>query len=46
MLGSLQNHHGKVPLVKQKSTVEGHANRMEQEEDRISELKDKIEIKK
>jgi archaeosine-15-forming tRNA-guanine transglycosylase len=28
-----------------KSTVEGHCSRLEQVEDRISELKDKIEIK-
>jgi hypothetical protein len=46
MLGSLQNSRGKIPVVKQKSTVEGHASRIEQVEDRISELKDKIEIKK
>jgi hypothetical protein len=28
-----------------KNTVEGHTSRLEQEEYRISELKDKIEIK-
>jgi hypothetical protein len=28
-----------------KNTVEGHSSRLEQVEDRISELKDKIEIK-
>jgi hypothetical protein len=28
------------------NTVEGHSSRLEQVEDRISELKDKIEIKK
>jgi hypothetical protein len=35
----------KVPLVKQKNTVEGHSSRLEQVEDRISELEDKTEIK-
>jgi chromosome segregation ATPase len=35
----------KIPLVKQKNTVESHFNRPEQMEDRISELEDKIEIK-
>jgi hypothetical protein len=38
----------KIPLVKQTNknkTVEGHSNRLEQVEDRISKLKNKIEIK-
>jgi hypothetical protein len=35
----------KVPLVKQKTQWKAILNRLEQTEDRISELKDKIEIK-
>jgi hypothetical protein len=35
----------KSPCSQTKNTVEGHSSRLEQVEDRISELKDKIEIK-
>jgi hypothetical protein len=35
----------KSPYSQTKNTVEGHSSRIEQGEDRISELKDKIEIK-
>jgi hypothetical protein len=35
----------KIPFSQTKSTVEGHSSRLEQVEHRISELKDKIEIK-
>jgi hypothetical protein len=35
----------KSPFSKTKNTVEGHSSRLELVEDRISELKDKIEIK-
>jgi hypothetical protein len=35
----------KSPFSQTKSTVEGHYNRLEQVEDRISELEGKIEIK-
>jgi hypothetical protein len=35
----------KSPFNQTKSTVEGHSSRLEQVEDRLSELKDKIEIK-
>jgi hypothetical protein len=35
----------KSPYSQTKNSVEGHSSRLEQVEDRISELKDKIEIK-
>jgi hypothetical protein len=35
----------KRPFNQTKNTVEGHSSRLEQVEDRVSELKDKIEIK-
>jgi hypothetical protein len=35
----------KNPFSQTKNTVEGHYSRLEQLEDRISELEDKIEIK-
>jgi hypothetical protein len=35
----------KSPFSQTKSTVEGHYSRLEHVEDRISKLKDKIEIK-
>jgi hypothetical protein len=35
----------KSPFNQTKNTVKGHSNRLEQAEDRISELKDKIKIK-
>jgi phage shock protein A len=35
----------KSPFGQTKNTVEGYSSRLEQVEDRISELKDKIEIK-
>jgi chromosome segregation ATPase len=35
----------KGPYSQTKNTVEGHSSRLKQVEDRISELKDKIEIK-
>jgi hypothetical protein len=35
----------KSPFSQTKSTEEGHYNRVEQVEDRMSELEDKIEIK-
>jgi hypothetical protein len=35
----------KLPLLKQRNTIEGHSSPLEQVEDRISELKNKIEIK-
>jgi chromosome segregation ATPase len=35
----------KSPFSKTENTVEGHSSRLELVEDRISELKDKIEIK-
>jgi hypothetical protein len=35
----------KSPFSQTKNTVEGHSSRLEQVEYRISELKDKIEIK-
>jgi hypothetical protein len=35
----------KSPFSQTKNTVEGHSSRLEQVEDRISELEDKIEIK-
>jgi hypothetical protein len=35
----------KSPFSQTKNTVEGHSSRLEQMENRISELKDKIEIK-
>jgi hypothetical protein len=35
----------KSPFSQTKNTVESHSSRLEQVEDRISELKDKIEIK-
>jgi hypothetical protein len=35
----------KSPYTQTKHTVEGHSSRIEQVEDIISELKDKIEIK-
>jgi hypothetical protein len=35
----------KSPFSPTENTVEGRSSRLEQEEDRISELKDKIEIK-
>jgi hypothetical protein len=33
------------PFCQTKNTVEGHSSRLEQVEERISELKDKIDIK-
>jgi hypothetical protein len=36
---------GNNPFSQTKNTVEGHSSRLEQVEDRISELKDEIEIK-
>jgi hypothetical protein len=36
----------KKNATKTQSTVEGHSIRLEQAEDRISELKDKMEIKR
>jgi hypothetical protein len=36
---------GKKNQTETQSTVEGHSSRLEQAENRISELKDKIEIK-
>jgi Asp/Glu/hydantoin racemase len=36
----------KSPFSQTKNTVEGHSSRLKQVEDRISELKDKIELKK
>jgi hypothetical protein len=36
----------KSPYSQTKNTVEGHSSRLEQVEDRISELRGKIEIKK
>jgi hypothetical protein len=39
-----RNFGNKKPL-QTKNTVEGHASRIEQVEDRISEFKDKIDIK-
>jgi hypothetical protein len=35
----------KSPFGESKNTVEGHSSRLEHVEDRISDLKDKIEIK-
>jgi hypothetical protein len=35
----------KSPFIQTKHTVEGHSSRLEQVEDRISELEDKMEIK-
>jgi chromosome segregation ATPase len=35
----------KSPFSQIKNTVEGHSSRLEQVENRISELKDKIDIK-
>jgi hypothetical protein len=35
----------KSPFSQTKNTVEGHSSRLEQVEDRISELEDKVEIK-
>jgi chromosome segregation ATPase len=35
----------KIPYSQTKNTLEGHSSRLEQVEDRLSELKDKIEIK-
>jgi predicted RNase H-like nuclease (RuvC/YqgF family) len=35
----------KSPYSQTKNTVEGHSSTLEQVEDRISELKDKMEIK-
>jgi hypothetical protein len=35
----------KSPYSPTKNTVEGHSHRLEEVEDRLSELKDKIEIK-
>jgi predicted nucleic acid-binding Zn-ribbon protein len=35
----------KSPFSQTKNTVEGHSSRLEQVENRISELEDKIEIK-
>jgi hypothetical protein len=35
----------KIPFSQTKNTVECHSSRLEQVEDRISELEDKIEIK-
>jgi hypothetical protein len=35
----------KIPFSQTKNTGEGHSSRLEQVEDRISELEDKIEIK-
>jgi chromosome segregation ATPase len=34
----------KNPLTQTKNTVEGHSSKLEEVEDRISELEDKIEI--
>jgi predicted nuclease with TOPRIM domain len=35
----------KSPFSQTENTLEGHSNRLDQVEDRISELEDKIEIK-
>jgi TolA-binding protein len=35
----------KIPFSQTKNTVEGHSSRLEHMEDRISELKGKVEIK-
>jgi predicted nucleic acid-binding Zn-ribbon protein len=35
----------KSPFSQTKNTVEGHSSRLEQVEDRISELENKIEVK-
>jgi hypothetical protein len=42
---SNRNPRNKKSFSQTKTTVEGHSSRLEQVEDRISELKDKIEIK-
>jgi hypothetical protein len=40
-----RNPGNKKPFIQTKTTVEGNSSRLEEVEDRISELKDKIEIK-
>jgi hypothetical protein len=42
---SNRNPGNKIPLNQVKNTVEGNSSKLEQVEDKISELKDKIDIK-
>jgi chromosome segregation ATPase len=45
MTQDMEKHRKKKNHTETQNTVEGHSSRLEQVEDRISELEDKIQIK-